>query len=65
MTRDEHLDLLKRAIAANLAARLEHQKRQERAARGKPAEFKIFWAGDPEEKVYLETVNQGPHQEGR
>jgi hypothetical protein len=64
MTRDEHLDLLKRDIAANLAARLEHHKRQERAARGKPVEFKLIWAGTPEEEIYLEAVIGEPHQEG-
>jgi hypothetical protein len=31
MMREQHLDLLKRAIAANLDARHEHDKRQERA----------------------------------
>jgi hypothetical protein len=36
LTREQHLNLLRRAIAANLDARHEHNKRQERANRGKP-----------------------------
>jgi hypothetical protein len=64
MTQDEHVDLLKQAIAANLAARGEHDKRRDRAARGKPVELKIISAAqliaaDPE-KLHLDAVIEDP-----
>ena len=41
-SRTEHLALLKEAIAANLAARTEHDLRQEAKADGQPFELKTI-----------------------
>jgi hypothetical protein len=64
MTREEHLDLLRRAIAANLDAREEHDRRQARAAEGKPIELKWLTAdklmNTLEERLYLEAVIEDP-----
>jgi hypothetical protein len=64
LTGDDYLGLIKRAIAENLAARLDHDKRREKANRGK--EFKIeMWSaaalvGTPQEQLRLEDIVKDP-----
>jgi hypothetical protein len=65
MADQDHLALLKRAIAANLDAREKHDRRQERAAQGKPAvDLKVWCAADlmntPDEQLYLVSVIADP-----
>jgi hypothetical protein len=60
----EHLALLKQAIAANLAARIEHDLRQETEAEGQPSELKVICAADlmmtDPDKVHLESIIGNP-----
>jgi hypothetical protein len=66
MTHEQHLDLLKWAIAANLDARHKHDKRRERANRGKPIDLKAIdmtaWdlMSTPDDQLYLEAVSRDP-----
>jgi hypothetical protein len=64
LTNEEHLAMLKKAIAANLAARVKHDIRQERDARGKAVEFKLICAAElmeaDEDALYLESVIEDP-----
>jgi hypothetical protein len=46
LTKAEHISLLKLAIGANLAARVDHDRRQEAASRGRPCEIKVYSAAD-------------------
>jgi hypothetical protein len=48
MTKDEHIALLKTAIAANLTVRIEHDKRLEAERQGNPPKFKIWFAKELE-----------------
>lgn len=63
MTPEEHIDLLKQAIAANLKARRDHQRQLVRSSRG-PAILKSInlaqWAATPPEQLYLEDVIEDP-----
>jgi hypothetical protein len=60
----DHLALLKRAIAANLDAREEHDRRQERAAQGKSGLLGIVTAAQleitPIDQLYLKEVIDNP-----
>ena len=64
LQKEEHLDLLKQAIAANLDARQEHAERQNRASSGMPPDLQLISAAilmeTPEEKLYLESVINDP-----
>jgi hypothetical protein len=64
LQKEDHLDLLKQAIRANLDARRKHDKRRERATRGKPYDLRVICAAEllstPQEKLYLESVIEDP-----
>jgi len=64
MTKDEHLDMLKRAIITNLDARIEHDIRRKEAMAGGMPGIKLISGDDlivaDEEGAYLESVISDP-----
>ena len=68
LTKEEHLALLKLAIAANLTARVEHDRRQEAASRDRPIEFQVFSAADlmgaDPNRLHLEDIIDDPVRMG-
>jgi hypothetical protein len=64
LSKAEHRALLKRAVIANLTARLDHDKRLAEAAQGKPVEATIWNGGDllraDVDWLYLDDVIKVP-----
>jgi hypothetical protein len=64
LSKTDHLEMLKRAIAANLAARTEHDKRQEEASQGEQPELTVISAahllGADDNWLYLDVVIRDP-----
>jgi hypothetical protein len=64
LTKPEHLALLRQAIAANLAARVDHDRRRQEANRDKPVQFTLIPIGDlmgaDDRRLYLEGVIDDP-----
>jgi hypothetical protein len=66
LSKADHLEMLKSAVAANLAARTEHDKRREKAreSQGEPFDISLISVGDllgaDDDWLYLDAVIADP-----